>query len=65
MKIGDTRAFVPTEFSELSKDGRKRRFRHQGKVTGTIIAINWTHRHFTLEFVVNGNTLHETFKFEQ
>lgn len=63
MRIGDTKTFVPTEFSEISRGGNQRRLRHQGKVTGTIIAINWMHRHYTLEFVVNGYTLHETFKF--
>lgn len=63
MKVGDKITWIPTEFSELSRDGKQTRLRHQGKVTGRIIAINWKHRHFTVAGVVNGYTIRETYKF--
>lgn len=63
MKIGDTKVFVPSAFSELSRDGNQIRYSHPAHVKGRIIAINWRHRHFTVEGVVNGYTIRETYKF--
>lgn len=63
MKIGDAKTFVPSAFSELSRDGRKKRYSHPAHVRGRIIAINWPHRHFTVEGEVNGHIIRETYKF--
>lgn len=63
MKIGDAKTFVPSAFSELSRDGAQKRYSHPAHVKGKIIAINWPHRHFTVEGVVNGHIIRETYKF--
>lgn len=63
MKIGDAKTFVPSAFSELSRDGAQKRYSHPAHVRGRIIAINWRHRHFTAEGVVNGHIIRETYKF--
>lgn len=63
MKIGDAKTFVLSAFSELSRDGAQKRYSHPAHVKGKIIAINWRHRHFTVEGVVNGHTIWETYKF--
>lgn len=63
MKIGDTKTFVPSAFSELSRDGEQKRYSHPAHVKGRIIAINWRHRHFTVEGQVNGHAIRETYKF--
>ena len=63
MKIGDTKTFIPSAFSELSRDGRQKGYAHPAHVKGRIIAINWRHRHFTVEGVVNGYTIRESYKF--
>lgn len=63
MKIGDRKDFVPSAFSELSRDGAQKRYSHPAHVKGKIIAINWRHRHFTVEGVVNGHIIRETYKF--
>lgn len=63
MKIGDAKTFVPSAFSEPSRDGAQKRYCHPAHVKGKIIAINWRHRHFTVEGVVNGHTIRETYKF--
>lgn len=63
MKIGDAKSFVPSAFSELSRDGAQKRYSHPAHVKGKIIAINWRHRHFTVEGVVNGHIIRETYKF--
>lgn len=63
MKVGDAKTFVPSAFSELSRDGAQKRYSHPAHVKGKIIAINWPHRHFTVEGVVNGHIIRETYKF--
>lgn len=63
MKIGDTKTFVPSAFSELSRDGAGKRFNAPVQVHGRIIAINWRHRHYTVEAQVNGYAIRESFKF--
>lgn len=63
MKIGDPKTFVPSAFSELSRDGEQKRYSYPAHVRGRIIAINWPHRHFTVEGEVNGHTIRETYKF--
>lgn len=63
MKIGDPKTFVPSAFSELSRDGEQKRYRVPVQIRGRIIAINWKHRHFTVEGEVNGHTIRETYKF--
>lgn len=63
MKIGDRNDFVPSAFSELTRDGEKKRFRVPIQIRGRIISINWTHRNFTVEGVVNGHIIRETYKF--
>lgn len=63
MKIGDPKVFAPSAFSELSRDGAQKRYSHPAHVEGRIIAINWPHRHFTVEGVVNGYIIRETYKF--
>lgn len=63
MKIGDAKTFVPSAFSELSRDGAQKRYSHPAHVKGKIIAINWRHRHFTVEGVVSGHIIRETYKF--
>lgn len=63
MKIGDTKTFIPSAFSELSRDGSQKRYSRPAHVKGKIIAINWRHRHFTVEGVVNGHIIRETYKF--
>lgn len=63
MKIGDAKTFVPSAFSELSRDGAQKRYCHPAHVKGKIIAINWRHRHFTVEGKVNGHIIRETYKF--
>ncbi|OUP45807.1 hypothetical protein [Pseudoflavonifractor sp. An187] len=63
MKIGDAKTFVPSAFSELSRDGAQKRYSHPAHVKGKIIAINLRHRHFTVEGQVNGHIIRETYKF--
>ena len=63
MKIGDTKTFVPSAFSELSRDGQQKRYAHPAHVKGRIIAINWRHQHYTVEGQVNGHTIRESYKF--
>lgn len=63
MKIGDTKTFVPSAFSKLSRDGQQKRYSHPAHVKGRIIAINWRHQHYTVEGVVNGYTIRESYKF--
>ena len=63
MKIGDAKTFVPSAFSELSRDGAQKRYSHPAHVKGKIIATNWRHRHFTVEGEVNGHIIRETYKF--
>lgn len=63
MKIGDAKTFVPSAFSELSRDGAQKRYSHPAHVKGKIIAINWRNRHFTVEGEVNGYIIRETYKF--
>lgn len=63
MKVGEAKVFVPSAFSELTRDGAQKRYRVPIQIRGRIIAINWTHRHFTVEGVVNGHTIRETYKF--
>ena len=63
MNIGDAKTFVPSAFSELSRDGAQKRYSHPAHVKGKIIAINWRHRHFTVAGVVNGHIIRETYKF--
>lgn len=63
MKIGDRKDFVPSAFSELSRDGAQKRYSHPAHVRGKIIAINWHHRHFAVEGEVNGHIIRETYKF--
>lgn len=63
MKIGDAKTFVPSAFSELSRDRAQKRYSHPAHVRGRIIAINWPHRHFTVEGEVNGHIIRETYKF--
>lgn len=52
MKVGDAKVFVPSAFSELSRDGAQKRYSHPAHVKGKIIAINWRHRHFTVDAVM-------------
>lgn len=63
MKIGDAKTFVPSAFSELSRDGAQKRYSHPAHVRGRIIVINWPHRHFTVGGEVNGHIIRETYKF--
>lgn len=63
MKIGDRKDFVPSAFSELTRDGEQKRYRVPVQIRGHIIAINWRHRHFTVEGEVNGYIIRETYKF--
>lgn len=63
MKIGQEKTFVPSAFSELSRDGNQIRYSHPAHVKGRIIAINWRHSHFTVEGQVNGHTIRESYKF--
>ena len=65
MQVGDKVRFVPSGFSSEptqsplpgKKDPPPR------EVTGTVIAVNREHRHYTVEAKVFGYTLRETFKF--
>lgn len=63
MKVGDAKVFVPSAFSELSRDGAQKRYRVPVQIRGRIIAISWKHRNFTVEGVVNGHIIRETYKF--
>lgn len=63
MKIGDAKTFVPSAFSELTIPGEQKRYRVPVHIRGRIIAINWPHRHFTVEGEVNGHIIRETYKF--
>lgn len=63
MKVGDAKVFVPSAFSEITRDGAQKRYRVPIQIRGRIIAINWQHRHFTVEGEVNGRTIRETYKF--
>lgn len=63
MKIGDRKDFVPSAFSELTRDGEQKRYRVPVQIRGRIIAINWPHRHFTVEGEVNGHIIRESYKF--
>lgn len=63
MKIGQEKNFVPSAFSELSRDGERKRYRVPVQIHGRIISINWQHRHFTVEGEVNGHIIRESYKF--
>lgn len=63
MKIGQEKNFVPSAFSELTRDGEQKRYRVPVQIRGRIIAINWQHRHFTVEGEVNGHIIRESYKF--
>ena len=63
MKIGDAKTFVTSALSELSRDVAQKIYSHPAHVKGKIIAIKWRQRHFTVEGVVNGNIIRETYKF--
>lgn len=52
--------FVP-DFTDSSKYTPQERRQHE--VTAKIVYINWEHRYFTVEWVSEGRTLRESFKF--
>ena len=56
IQVGDPYPFRPSAFMG---DGHHR----TAPLTGTVIAVNRAHRHFTVAARVNGHIIRETFKF--
>lgn len=65
MQVGDKVHFVPNGFSTVpsAKTLPGRQDPPPRKVTGTVIAVNREHRHYTVKAKVFGYTVRETFKF--
>lgn len=39
--------------------------KHKGSTTGIVVYINWKHKYFTVEYGIEGQKQHESFKFDQ
>lgn len=63
MKIGDTYRFKPSCFTETGDGTLAHLPGCPVDVTGKVVYINEPHRYFTVEYIVWGNTLRESFKF--
>lgn len=63
--VGAEYSFTPSyEFVCADPDvGHRRTKKQKHTVTGQIISVNYPHRHFTVEYEINGVQQRETFKF--
>lgn len=62
---GDRYSFTPAYeygWADPSQGNRKAK-KSKITVTGNIISVNHSHRHFTVEYEINGIRQRETFKF--
>lgn len=64
-RIGDKHSFTPAyEYGWNDPNQESRRAKKTKiTVTGKIVSVNHSHRHFTVEYEINGVRQRETFRF--